>query len=308
MSFHTNSSQQYSLTDITNSLTNREKKALENSWAKIFAEEIFPSIDEERFRVLYSDRTQCRANTPVNICVGALIIKELFRISDDEIVENLMLDPRYQYALHTTSYDEQPLSDKTLSRFRKRCYDYESAYGIDLLHDCVTDLGSKIAKLMNINPRIKRMDSLMIEANIKNLSRAELLYSCIAKLVTYIHKEHKDELPSGLEHYYNPNDFNQTFHYCDSTGTDEQIQSILCDADKLLAVCSSGYDDTAEYQLLVRCLSEQTIIENSVRRLRNKKMVVFLLPCCRVQRTLMQHTVKKPAKSIVVMLRIWKSP
>lgn len=49
MSFHTNSSQQYSLTDITDRLTSREKKALENSWAKIFAEEIFPSIDEERF-------------------------------------------------------------------------------------------------------------------------------------------------------------------------------------------------------------------------------------------------------------------
>lgn len=271
MSFHTNSSQQCSLTDIISSLTEREKKVLENSWAKIFAEEIFPSIDEERFRVLYSDRTQCRSNTPVNICVGALIIKELFQISDDEIVENLMLDPRYQYALHTTSYEEQPLSDKTLSRFRKRCYDYESAYGIDLLHDCVTDLSGKIAKMMNINPRIKRMDSFMVEANIKNLSRAELLYACVAKLVIYIHKNHRDDLLDGLEHYYNPNDFNQTFYYNDSTQTDERLRSILCDADKLLALCSSDYDDTTEYQLLVRCLSEQTIIEDSVRRLRNKE-------------------------------------
>lgn len=271
MSFHTNSSQQYSLTDITNNLTEREKKALENSWAKIFAEEIFPSIDEERFRVLYSDRTQCRSNTPVNICVGALIIKELFQISDDEIVENLMLDPRYQYALHTTSYEEQPLSDKTLSRFRKRCYDYESSYGIDLLHDCVADLSNKIAKMMNISPRIKRMDSLMIEANIKNLSRAELLYACVAKLVVYFHKQHRDDLLTGLEHYYNPNDFNQIFYYSDSTGTEEQIHSILCDADKLLALCGPDCTDVMEYQLLVRCLSEQTIIENSVRRLRNKE-------------------------------------
>ena len=271
MSFHVNGSQQYSLTDITNSLTEREKKALDNSWAKIFAEEIFPAIDEERFRVLYSDRTQCRSNTPVNICVGALIIKELFQISDDELVENLMLDPRYQYALHTTSYEEQPLSDKTLSRFRKRCYDYEAAYGIDLLHECVTDLSRKIAKMMNINPRIKRMDSLMVEANIKNLSRAELLYACVAKLVVSIHKNHRDDLLEGLEHYYNPNDFNQTFYYSDSSGTDERIHSILRDADKLLSLCTPDFDDTTEYQLLVRCLSEQTVIEDSVRRLRNKE-------------------------------------
>lgn len=271
MAFHTNSSQQYSLTDITNSLTTREKKVLENSWAKIFAEEIFPFIDEERFHVLYSTRTQCRSNTPVNISVGALIIKEMFQISDDEMVENLMFDPRYQYALHTTSYEEQPLSDKTLSRFRKRCYDYESAYGIDLLHECVTDLSRKIAKIMNINPRIKRMDSLMIEANIKNLSRAELLYTCVAKLATYIHKENRDELLEGLEHYYNPNDFNQTFYYNNSTGTEERINAILCDADKLLELCTSDYDTITEYQLLIRCLSEQTVIENSVRRLRNKE-------------------------------------
>ena len=49
--------------------------------------------------------------------VGALIIKELFDYSDDEMVENLMLDFRIQYAQHTTSFEEQPLSDKTLSRF-----------------------------------------------------------------------------------------------------------------------------------------------------------------------------------------------
>ena len=48
--------------------------------------------------------------------VGALIIKELFDYSDDEMVENLMLDFRIQYALHTTSFEEQPLSDKTLTR------------------------------------------------------------------------------------------------------------------------------------------------------------------------------------------------
>lgn len=49
---------------------------------------------------------------PVNVCVGSLIIKEMFQISDDEMVENLMLAPCYQYALHTDN-EEQPLSDRT---------------------------------------------------------------------------------------------------------------------------------------------------------------------------------------------------
>ena len=113
MSYRPNQSQQLSIFDRSLRLTERERKCLEKSWAKVFSDEIFPAIDEDRFRVLYSE-TASRPNTPVNVIVGALIIKELFDLSDDEVVENLMLDVHYQYALHTTSYEEQPLSDKTL--------------------------------------------------------------------------------------------------------------------------------------------------------------------------------------------------
>ena len=45
-----------------------------------------PNIDEERFSVLYSSKAS-RPNAPVNVIIGALIIKELFDYSDDEIVE-----------------------------------------------------------------------------------------------------------------------------------------------------------------------------------------------------------------------------
>lgn len=270
MAFRMNSSQQYSFSDAVYNLTERERKALEKSWAKVFAEEIFPAIDEERFRVLYSDRAQSRSNTPVNIIVGALIIKEMFQISDDEVVENLMLDPRYQYALHTTSFDEQPLSDKTLSRFRKRCYAYEALHNVDLFHDCVADLSKKIAKMMGITPRIRRMDSMMIEANIRNLSRVELLYTCTAKFVNYLHKQGRDDLIAGLEHYYDSNDYNQIFYHNSSEETIDRAKIILDDADQLLRNCGHDFDDITEYQLLVRCLSEQTIVEDGIRRLREK--------------------------------------
>ena len=270
MAFRTNSYQQLSFTDSFGGLTSREQKALERSWAKVFAEDIFPAINEEPFRVLYSSSAS-RPNTPVNVCIGALIIKELFGISDDEVVENLMLDPRYQYALHTTSFDEQPMSDKTLSRFRKRCYDYESVYGVDLLHDCITGLGAKIAKLMDINPRIKRMDSMMIAANIRKLSRIELLYTCVAKLVIYLRQNNRDDLIEGIEHYCDPNDYNKTFYYSSDSDTVSQLDVILKDADKLLDLCGTDYDDATEYQLLVRCLSEQTVVEEASRRLRTKE-------------------------------------
>lgn len=86
---------------------------------------------------------------------------------------------------------------------------------------------------MKVNPRIRRMDSMIIEANIKNLSRAELLYSCAAKLVRQLHKMERDDLLKDMEHYYEPNDSNRTFYYNDSTSTEDVIKSILPSCEKI---------------------------------------------------------------------------
>lgn len=270
MAFKENGCQQISLGDSFLNLTERERNTLNKSWAKIFADEIFPSIDEERFSVLYSDKAS-RPNTPVNVLIGALIIKELFDYSDDEIVENLMLDLHLQYALHTTSFGEQPISDKTLSRFRRRCYDYESLHGVDLYHDCVKDLSSKIARLMKLNGRIRRMDSMMIESNIRFLSRMELIYTCISKLVMHLSKNKQDVVPESFKHYADPNDYNRIFYHQRNDDMDAVIQTLLEDSNQLLELYKADFDEAIEYQLFVRCLSDQTVVDGGKRRLRTKE-------------------------------------
>ena len=215
MSFKTNDCQQLSLDDRFITLTERERKALEKSWAKVFADEIFPAIDEERFSVLYSDKVS-RPNAPVNVIIGALIIKELFDYSDDEIVENLMLDLHLQYALHTTSFAEQPISDKTLSRM-------------------------------------------------------ELIYTFISKLVVYLTKKQPDMVPEPLKHYADPNDYNRIFYRQRNDDMEAMIQTLLADSDCLLELCKTDFEETTEYQLFVRCLSDQTVVENNKRRLRTKE-------------------------------------
>ena len=63
MAFVANDNQQLTLTDSTLNLTQREKRVLEKSWAKTFAEKVFPAIDESIFSALYSDKAS-RPNTP----------------------------------------------------------------------------------------------------------------------------------------------------------------------------------------------------------------------------------------------------
>ena len=74
MSFVKNDNQQLTLLDSTFNFTEREKRMLEKSWAKIFADKVFTAIDKNIFSVLYSEKAS-RPNTPVNVVVGALILK-----------------------------------------------------------------------------------------------------------------------------------------------------------------------------------------------------------------------------------------
>lgn len=274
MAFVSNTSQQIMLTDSTFNLTEREKNFLEKSWAKVFADKVFPAIDEDIFSVLYSDKAS-RPNTPVNVIVGALILKEALGDTDDEIVQALMFDIRYQYALHTTSFTEQPLSDRTLSRFRARCLAYETETEIDLIHECISRMAKEIAVFMNITPNMQRMDSLMVAANIRDLSMLELFYTCVANLAKIMTKR-GTELSDGQQHYVEKDDYNRFIYHQKSTSVTERILTVMHDAEKLIGLCDAGgdFDDTSEYQLLIRLLKERTIIDDDgSRRIRKKEEV-----------------------------------
>lgn len=155
MSFTTNDFRQLSFDDSFLKINDRTKKFVMSSWAKGFAEVVFPAINENRFSVLYSDTKASRPNNPVNVVIGSLILKELFNLTDDELLASILCDIRFQYALNTTSFKEQPFSDRTFSRFRERLYLYTLETGIDLLHEEMEAMAEVFVEYLNINPAVK---------------------------------------------------------------------------------------------------------------------------------------------------------
>lgn len=258
MSFVPNEYQQLSLFDSLGFLSERKQRILEKSWAKPFSDHIFSNIDEMIFAPLYSEKTNSRPNAPVNVIVGALILKEFNGLTDDEFLEECECDFRYQYALHTTSFENQPISDRTFSRFRERNAAYELVTGIDLIHTCMVKLAEEIRKFMDISPAIKRMDSMMIGSNIRKMGRLELLYTCLSNLIRSIVRDGRLELPDGLEAYADPNNRNRIIYYEKDIPQSERIQKVIDDASMLLPYCSAEYENTEDYQLLLRAIEEQS--------------------------------------------------
>ena len=148
--FCKNDLQQTSLFEPINQMPKYLQDILNKSWAKAFKDHIFPRINEERFSVLYSNKAS-RPNSPINVILGLLIIKEIFQQTDEELIGSIHFDVRYQYALNTTNYETQPVSINTLTNFRNRLVEYEASTNEDLIKAEVEALSESIAKYLSVD-------------------------------------------------------------------------------------------------------------------------------------------------------------
>ncbi len=145
MAFRRNSYEQIGLRETLLPLSEKEREALDKSWARDFADKIFPLLDETEFSVLFR-KGPSKPNVPVNVLIGALLLKGFMGLSDEELTNAVMFDMRFQTALHTTGTDRRPFGQTTLSRFRRKCLDYERKTGIDLAARAVTPAREELAR------------------------------------------------------------------------------------------------------------------------------------------------------------------
>ena len=258
--FCRNNFQQTTLTDPLNTMPQYLKKILLKSWAHTFQEYIFPNIKEERFAVLYSDNHATRPNTPVNVIIGLLILKEIFGLPDEELIGSLHFDTRFQYALRTTSFEQQPVSINTLTNFRNRLYNYEKETGIDLIQQEVEDQAKLIAKYLKIDDKKIRMDSFMVSSSCKKLSRIELIYSVNAKFIKLLNKLAGDAIPEECKAYLESGHKNETIYRTRDIESESKLEFLLKQAQVLHKAglnIGETATNTEEFQLLIRMLKDQ---------------------------------------------------
>jgi len=258
MSFQLNNAQQMAINDALLSLTEREIKHLKGSWAETFSKKIFPFIKEDRFSVLYSDNPASRPNNPVNVYFGLLILREIFNQSDEEALNSLMFDIRYQHALHTTSFQEQPVSKNSLTNFRSAVYRYNQKYGVDLIQEEIEAQAKTFSRLLKIDGKTVRMDSLMISSSCKKLSRLEIIYTTVARLIKVIDKN--TTLPERFKPYLDESHYNDTIYRSRDKDLNSKIKRVLKDGLRLYSLYRKDKEisNTEEFKLLARMLKEQT--------------------------------------------------
>ena len=210
------------------------RNAVDSSRAKLVGDFIYPYIDEEKFSGFFSSKDS-RPNIEIRKYVSFLILERMYRLSEADALEFLRSGSiNFQYALHTTQYETQPLSESSLRRFRRNLEAYNKEHKCDLLKDEFTRLSKAMAVDMGLLPEdpenekktiLVRMDSMEIEAHAKVMTRLEILYTTNIILLRYLLKQELDYLiPGPLAHYFEPGDRNNTLYYRASDEEKETIQ------------------------------------------------------------------------------------
>ena len=83
--------------------------------------------------------------------------------------------------------------------------------------------------------------------------------------------QRETQLPESQKHYVEKEDYNRFIYHNKEQDAAGRTLIVIHDAEVLLALCERTFDDTSEYQLLIRLLKEQTIFhDDGTRRIRDK--------------------------------------
>lgn len=279
--FRESSYEQLSFNDRMFSAGDQAKNAVDKSRAKLVGDIIYPNVDEKLFAGLYSS-VGSRPNIEIKRYVAAFVLKRMYGLSDETFIEFLRCGAlNFQYALHTTDEEIQPLSESSLVRFRKAVTAYNAEHKCDLIKEEFERISKIMATDMGLLPKdpsddvdedhviMVRMDSMEIEAHAKSMARVEILYMTNVILIRFLLKKgFKNVIPSQLLHYLEDGDHNKVTYYRVANDKKEGIQDTRVSeivSEMLLLKESMEHcfsteilSNIPEYQVFLRVIDEQT--------------------------------------------------
>jgi hypothetical protein len=252
-------------------LPEKAKKRLENSWAHIFYHEFFCRIDESVFSVLYSE-TYSRPNTPVNMLIGFETLKSGFGHSDEELYDHFLFDIQFRYALGLHDIDKDNFDLRTIYNFRSAISSYEEKMGINLVRKAVEQLTDEQIKRFEIKTGLQRMDSTMIQSNIRKMSRLHLLVEIIHRVYRILTEEEKAEHQELFCKYIKED----SLHYCYRVKRDDipdRMGQIGLDLRRIVIQFGEKYSQEQAIRAAIRVFREHfRVTEDEIVAKENKDL------------------------------------
>lgn len=230
------------------------KDKLEKSIWQHIRKEIFEKVDEDSFSPLYSKKMG-RPNTPINILVTLLSIKEMHDLTFRELESHMDYHIGVQYACGVEA-GEQMTTLRTISNFIKSIRDYHENTGIDLFEKEFKRLVRDQINRLGISTKIARTDSTYFSTNVCSYNRLQFLIEIVKRVYRILEKEDKKVMVSMFRDYVK-NDADNYVYNLRRSDLDEEFRKIGHCYYTLLKLFGDKYNVEKEWQLYLRVYEEQ---------------------------------------------------
>jgi hypothetical protein len=245
---------QYGMFDTFQQLPEKVRGRLEASWAGTFYRELFVRIDERRFAVLYSDKPS-RPNAPVNVLVGAEILKAGHGWSDEELYNNLQFNLQVRYALGLRDIGSVPYEWRTVYNFRHYLSQHMQETGENLLEQVFVQVTDEQLESLKLKTGQQRMDSVLVSSNIRRMTRLHLLVEVVQRVWRMLTEEDQAYYAEAFEPYLR----GTAGQYCYKLKGKEIVEhseAVGRLMNRLVRELEAQYAELPTYQMLQRVVDE----------------------------------------------------
>jgi hypothetical protein len=232
---------------------------------------IFSQIDEEDYRVLYSD-VYSRPNAPVNCLVSALILKQKYNWSFSELFSSIKFNLLTKCALGLDNINKIPFDESTLFNFQNRLASYMAQTGINLLEVTFDKLTKSQIKELGLKTNIQRVDSIMACSNIRSSSRLQLLIEVFLRFLRILDESDK-QLYAEIFSPYAKKTSGQYIHYIKPSNASSEIEKIAELYHFCMTTLFSKYQDKEISSIFERVYVEHfTVVESKIAVIDSKQL------------------------------------
>jgi len=171
-----------------------KRERLKQSWAETFRKQIVPLIDENKFAPLYHDSKGAPC-TSVRMQVGLLIFKEMFELTDQQVLRQFEWNIQWHYAIGIKSEDAH-VTRKTLYNFRQRLMESDAPKA------CFEDIVQGLIECGDLETGRQRQDSTRVLSNIQKRSRLGLFVETIEAFLRELQRECPDRFEALPERWH----------------------------------------------------------------------------------------------------------
>lgn len=192
-------SPQEDLFALQRQLPERVRERLKDTWAHGFATKVMPVLleVESEFADLY-DADQGRPAWSVARKLGICLLQHMFDYHDQEALDNLAYDVRWQYALGVPP-EEAYLSRRSLVEFRSRLVEFDPE--MQLVEEVFERVTRAALEDLDLETAHQRCDATLIVSNIQTRGREWLFGETLRKFLADLKDIRPDayqKLPDGL--------------------------------------------------------------------------------------------------------------